>query len=99
MYVYEITLKIVQSEHFDLSVILALVDTTLHMLDAYMEYAAKWILQLVNFGKEFDAAIGVTIPVPNYHLLNVQDNCLCQNSRPTFLAALACKIQCSPQKF
>ena len=38
--------KLSKAVHLDLSAISALVDATLHMLDAAMEPAANWILQL-----------------------------------------------------
>ena len=40
--------KALQAVQLDLSAISALVDTTLHMVDAAMEPSANWILQLVD---------------------------------------------------
>ena len=48
----------------DLSASSALVDATLHMLDAALEPSANWILQLVNI-KELAATIGVNISIPD----------------------------------
>lgn len=49
----------------DLSAISALVDTTLHMLDAAMEHTANWILQLLDVREELATSIGVNISVPD----------------------------------
>ena len=57
--------KALQAVHIDLSAISALVDNTLHMIDAAMEPAANWILQLVEIREELDTTIGLTISVPD----------------------------------
>ena len=57
--------KTLQAVHFDLSIISALVDSTLRMLDASTDPTANWILKLFDDREELDTTIGVTISVPD----------------------------------
>ena len=54
-----------QSVQLDLSAISALVDATLHMLDAALEPSANCILQLVDIKEELAATIGMNLSVPD----------------------------------
>ena len=57
--------KALQAVQLDLSAISALVDTTLHMLDAAVEPSANWILQLQDIQEELATSIGVNVSVPD----------------------------------